>query len=222
MFNVAEDIPSARVGRTLALVVIAAFVVLVLVAGYVYINRVPPTAEGELTAVWLYQPLPPAATDEVPVSVVPRGNSLLLLIPVRIRNLSEKPLSVMDLEGVVRVGDTDYKSYAASVVDFDKVFQYYPDLDSYRQAALLPHSEIPPGGESRGLVVFNYALDAEQWSKANSFQVDVTFDTIPYIIHLTWPTFPAHGQIAATVPAPPPTASAKLHKRPTTVAPSSP
>ena len=218
MFNVAEDIPSARVGRTLALVVIAAFVVLVLVAGYVYINRVPPTAEGELTAVWLYQPPPPAATADVLVSNVPRGNSLLLLVPVRVRNLSEKPLSVMDLQGVVRVGDTDYKSYAASTLDFDKVFQYYPDLDAYRQPTLLPHSEIPPGGESRGMVVFNYALDEDQWSKANSFQVDVTFDTIPYILHLTWPTFPAHGQIAATVPAPPPTVAAKPHRQSTTTA----
>lgn len=219
MFNVAEDIPSARVGRTLALVVIAALIVLVVVAGYVYVNRVPPTAEGELTAVWLYQPLPPAATGDVPVSVVPRGNSLLLLVPVRIRNLSEKPLSVMDLTGVVRVGDTDYKSYAASTLDFDKVFQYYPDLDAYRQPALIPHSEIPPGGESRGMVVFNYALDEEQWSKANSFEVDVTFDTIPYILHLTWPTFPAHGQIAATVPAPPPTAAVKPHRQSTTTTP---
>jgi len=218
MFNVAEDIPSARVGRTLALVVIAALIVLVVVAGYVYVNRVPPTAEGELTAVWLYQPLPPAVTGDLPVSVVPRGNSLLLLVPVRIRNLSEKPLSVMDLTGVVRVGDTDYKSYAASTLDFDKVFQYYPDLDAYRQPVLIPHSEIPPGGESRGMVVFNYALDEEQWSKAASFQVDVTFDTIPYILHLTWPTFPAHGQIAATVPVPPPTA-VKPHRQSTTTTP---
>jgi len=222
MFNVAEDIPSVRVGRSLALVGIAVLIVFVLIAGYVYINRVPPPTEGELTAVWLYQPLPPPVTGDVPVSAVPRGNSLLLLVPVRIRNLSEKPLSVMDLNGVVRIGDTDYKSYAASTMDFDKVFQYYPDLDAYRQSALIPHSEIPPGGEARGMVVFNYALNEDQWSKANSFQVDVTFDTIPYILHLTWPTFPAHGEIAATVPAPPPTAAAKLHKRPTTAAPSSP
>jgi len=218
MFNVVDQVPSIRVGRALALAGIAALVILVLIAGYVYINRVPPTAEGELTAVWLYQPLPPAATADVLVSNVPRGNSLLLLVPVRVRNLSEKPLSVMDLQGVVRVGDTDYKSYAASTLDFDKVFQYYPDLDAYRQPTLLPHSEIPPGGESRGMVVFNYALDEDQWSKANSFQVDVTFDTIPYILHLTWPTFPAHGQIAATVPAPPPTVAAKPHRQSTTTA----
>lgn len=168
-----------------------------MIASYVYVNRVPPTAEGELTAVSLYQPQP-QATRATLAAAVPAGNTLLVLVPIRVRNLSEKPLSVMDLSGVVKVGDTDYKSYAASLVDFDKVFHYYPDLDTYRQPELPRHSEIPPGGESQGMVVFNYALAEDQWSKANSFQVDVTFDTIPYILHLTWPTFPAHGHIAAT------------------------
>jgi len=196
MFNVAEEIPPIRVGRAFALAGIAAVVVLLAIAGYVYVNRVPPTAEGELTAVSLYQPQPQATEATLPAAV-PAGNTLLVLVPIRVRNLSEKPLSVMDLSGVVKVGDTDYKSYAASSVDFDKVFHYYPDLDTYRQPELPRHSEIPPGGESQGMVVFNYALTEDQWSKANSFQVNVTFDTIPYILHLTWPTFPAHGHIAA-------------------------
>ena len=197
MFNVAEEVPSMRVGRALTLAGIAAVVVLLAIAVYVYVNRVPPTAEGELASVSLYQPQPKLSADSVAVAI-PRGNTLLLLVPVKIRNLSQKPLSVMDLTGVVKLGDTDYKSYAASTSDFDKVFQYYPDLDAYRQAALLPHSQIPPGADSEGLVIFNYALTEDQWSQASSFKVDVSFDTVPYILHLNWPTFPAHSRIAAT------------------------
>jgi hypothetical protein len=221
MFNVAEEIPSIRVGRALGFAGIAAVVVLLLVAGYVYVNRVPPTAEGEVAAVWLYQPLPPPVTDATPVSAVPRGNSLLLLVPVKIRNLSEKPLAVMDLSGVIRLGDTDYKSYAASSTDFAKVFQYYPDLATHRQPELPRHINIPPGAQSEGLVVFNYALTEDQWSHASTFFVDVTFDTIPFILHLTWPTFPAHGTIAATQPLPPPssTAAAVPRKRSTAAHP---
>lgn len=218
MFNVSEEIPPIRVGRAFALAGIAAVVVLLVIAGYVYVNRVPPTAEGEMTAVLLYRPQPQPMDAALPAAV-PAGNSLLVLVPIRVRNLSEKPLSIMDLSGVVKVGDTDYKSYAASTPDFDKVFQYYPDLDAYRQSALIPHSEIPPGGESQGMVVFNYALTEDQWNRAASFQIDVTFDTIPYILHLTWPTFPAHGHIAATVPLPAPTAAVKPHRQSTTTTP---
>src|SRR5271166_5462096 len=123
MFNVSEEIPPIRVGRAFALAGIATVVVLLVIAGYVYVNRVPPTAEGEMTAVLLYRPQPQPMDAALP-AVVPAGNSLLVLVPIRVRNLSEKPLSVMDLSGVVKIGDTDYKSYAASSLDFDKVFHY--------------------------------------------------------------------------------------------------
>jgi hypothetical protein len=217
MFNVAEEIPRMRVVRGLALVGIAVLLVLAMVAVYVYFNRDTPPAEGELTAVLLYQPLPRVVATAAPAAV-PAGNTLLLLAPIKIRNMSEKPLSVMDISGVIRLGDTDYKSYAASTLDFDRVFKYYPDLDAYRQSALIPHSQIPPGGEAQGMVVFNYALPEDQFSKAQSFEIDVTFDTIPYILHITWPTFPAHNHIAATV-APPPSSTATVAHHKTTATP---
>ncbi|HZD50392.1 MAG TPA: hypothetical protein VE178_16740 [Silvibacterium sp.] len=205
MFDVVDQAPSVKPARAFILVTVAIVIVLVAIAGYVLLNRVPPTAGGEISAVWLYQPLPPQTADGSPA---PRGNGLLLLAPIKIRNLSTKPLSVMDLSAVIRIGDTDYKSYAASSPDFDKVFTYYPDLDAYRKPILLVHSEIPPGGETEGLAIFNFALAEDQWSKASTFFVDVTFDDTPYVLHLAWPTFPAHQHIAAVqapvVPQAPP------------------
>jgi hypothetical protein len=197
MFNVAEDVPSAKPARAFAIIGVAIVIVLVGIAVYVVLNRVPPTAQGEISAIWLYQPLPPQTADGSPA---PPGNGLLLLAPIKVRNQSTKPLAVMDMTAVIRIGDTDYKSYAASPSDFDKVFLYYPDLDGYRKPILIRHSDIPPGGESQGLAIFNFALTEDQWSKASAFFVDVTFDTTPYVLHLTWPTFPAHVHIAAVQP----------------------
>jgi hypothetical protein len=196
MFNVAEEMPSPRPGRAFAYVGIAIAIVLITIVAYVLLNRVAPTAAGDISNLWLYQPLSAQMRDG---STAP-SNGLLMLVPVKVRNISSKPLSVMDLTAVVRVGDTDYKSDAASETDFDKVFQYYPDLETYRKPILLRHSEIQPGGERQGLVVFNFALPEDQWSKASAFFVDVTFDTTPYVLHLTWPTFPAHEHIAAVQP----------------------
>ena len=197
MFSTVEDIPSTKSGRALLIIALAIVIVLVTIWAYVYFNPVAPTAAGDISAVWLYQPLP----AQIPNSTLPPpDNGLIMLVPVIVRNLSDKPLAVQDLNAVVRLGDTDYKSYAASPIDFDKVFQYYPDLEAYRKPIFLRHSPIPPGGELQGLVVFNFNLAEDQWSKASAFFIDVTFDATPYILHLTWPTFPAHGHIPAVKP----------------------
>jgi hypothetical protein len=198
MFNVTEEMPSTKPARAFMIVGVAVIIVLVAIAGYVLLNRVSPTAQGDISAIWLYQTLPPQTTDTS--SLPQHDNGLIMLVPARIRNLTEKPLSIMELSAVLRIGDTDYKSYAAPPLDFDKVFLYYPDLAAYRQPILLVHSEIPPGGEIQGMAVFNFALTEDQWSKASSFHIDVSFDTTPYILHLTWPTFPAHGHITAVQP----------------------
>ena len=198
MFNVAEQTtPSIKPARALGIVIVAVVVVLVAIAGYVAMNRVQPTAQGDLSAVYLYQPLPAQMPDS---TLPPPNNGLLALVPVKVRNVSTKPLAVQELSAVVRLGDTDYKSSAASPSDFDKVFLYYPDLEPYRKPLFLIHSEIPPGGELQGLVVFNFALTEDQWSQASAFFVDVTFDSTPYVLHLGWPTFPAHQHIAAVLP----------------------
>jgi len=197
MFDVAEQTPSIKPARVLGLVSIAVVAVFVVIAIYVLMNRVGPTAQGEIPGVWLYQPLPAQMPNN---TLPPPNNGLIALVPVKVRNLSTKPLAVMDMTAVVRLGDTDYKSYAASPGDFDKVFQYYPDLQAYRKPVFPRHSDIPPGGETEGLAVFNFAIPEDQWSHASTFLVDVTFDTTPYILHLTLPTFPAHQNISAVQP----------------------
>jgi len=197
MFNVADQTPSIKPARAFGVVAIAIVIVLVAIAAYVLMNRVSPTAAGNISDIWLYQPLP----AQMPNSTLPPpSNGLIALVPVTVRNLTDKPLAVMEMTAVVRLGDTDYKSSAASPPDFDKVFLYYPDLDAYRKPIFLVHSNIPPGGETQGMAVFNFALPEDQWGKASSFFIDVTFDTTPYVLHLAWPAFPAHQHIAAVQP----------------------
>jgi hypothetical protein len=197
MFNVAEETPSVKSARAFGVVIVAVVLVLVAIAAYVMMNRVAPTAEGNISAIWLYQPLP----AQMPNSTVPPpSNGLIALVPVKIRNVSTKPLAVQELTAVVRLGDTDYKSSAATASDFDKVFSYYPDLNTYRKPLFLVHSEIPPGGELQGLAIFNFALAEGQWNQASAFFVEASFDSTPYVLHLAWPTFPAHQHIDAVQP----------------------
>jgi hypothetical protein len=197
MFNVAEETPRFKAARAFGVVIVAIVIVLIAIAAYVVMNRVAPTAEGSITAISLYQPLP----AQMPNSTLPPpDNGLIALVPIQVRNVSTKPLAVQELTAVVRLGDTDYKSSAAIPSDFDKVFSYYPDLDSNRKPIFLVHSQIPPGGELQGLAIFNFALADTQWNQASAFLVDVSFDSTPYVLHLTWPSFPAAQHIAAVQP----------------------
>jgi hypothetical protein len=215
MFNIDEELPAPRAGHALKLAGIASLFVLLVVAGYVYLNRVEPPAAGELLAVRCYIPQAPlavAAADGGPPAEVPSGNRLLVLVPVKVQNTSKKPMSVQDFSGIVRLGDTDYQSYAASFSDFDKVFQFYPDLAGQYRAPFSRHDMIQPGGSQEGLLIFNYALTEEQWNHAASFEVNVSFDQRPEILHLKWATFPAHELIPSHAPAPP-VPEAKPHSR---------
>jgi hypothetical protein len=199
MFNVAEELPSMQVGHTLRLLGLAAVVVLLVVAGYMYFNRVSPSADGEVLEIKLYQPQP--AVSDIASTSVPQANSLLAFATVEITNKSTKPLSLQDLSGVVKIGDTDYRSFAASPIDFDRVFRYYDhDLAYYRKPPLFRHTMIQPGESLRGMVVFNYALTEDEWNQAESFKVTGTFDNIPELVRLSWNSFPAHGRIVSLPP----------------------
>jgi hypothetical protein len=185
MFNLVEEFPSVRPSHALKLGAIAACVVLSTIAGYILLNPQPPVPAGEVLDVKLYTPPPQemAADGRVVLASVSLPNqagqpnpTLLVLTPVKIHNTSDKPFSILDLAGVVRLGNKEYQSADVSAADFPKVFRYYPDLASYRQPPLLRHEVIQPGATATGLLVFNYPLTEDQWDKRASFQVKVSFD----------------------------------------------
>ena len=69
MFNVADQTPSIKPARAFGVVAIAIVIVLVAIAAYVLMNRVSPTAAGNISDIWLYQPLP---AKKLPTAHCPR------------------------------------------------------------------------------------------------------------------------------------------------------
>ncbi len=179
MFNFVEELPSIRPNYVLKLGTIATVLVVLAIAGYVLVNPAPPEPKGEVLDVKLYVPPSQAAEvdgAETPVSEPQPDKTLLVLSPVKIHNTSEKPFSIFDLSGIVRLGNAEFDSADVSMEDFRKVFQYYPDLIAYEQQPLLRHSVIQPGETVQGLLIFNYPLSQDQWDMRTSFQVTASFD----------------------------------------------
>jgi hypothetical protein len=190
MFNLVEEFPSPRASHVLKLGGLATLLVLLPIAGYVLLNLEPREPAGQVLDVKLYVPHAPgseaspttnpradsAANSRADVESVVPGKTLLVLTPVKIENTSDQPFSIFDLSGVVRLGDAEYESADVSPEDFQRVFQFYPDLSPYQQEPLLRNSVIQPGQTLEGLLVFNYQLSEEQWDQRTSFQVRASFD----------------------------------------------
>lgn len=179
MFNVNEEIPSIRVGRALALMFLSAFVVLGVVAGYVWWNRVPPSSHGVLLSLRAFSPPPlktAGITDEA-AAAMQGDQKLIVLAPVRISNIGKKPLTVLDLSADLDMGKIDYHSLDISADDFARVFKYYPDLAQMEgQQPLARHAVIQPGQTLQGLLIFNYPASLDDWSQRKSFDIRVTFE----------------------------------------------
>src|ERR1700728_1849447 len=105
MFNLVEEFPSPRASHVLKLGAVSTLLVLLAVAGFVMLNPLPRQPDGEVLDVKLYAPL--------------------VLTPVRLRNASDAPLSIFDLNAVLRLGDAEYNSAAVSPVDFEGVFHAF-------------------------------------------------------------------------------------------------
>ena len=173
-----------KAGHALKLAGLATFMILAAIAGYVYWNRVPPAAEGEVLSMRSYRPhaapslLTPAAVVASEPAEDQPDQPLIVLIPASIRNVGEKPLTVVDLTAVLHTGNAEYRSTDISAADFPRVFQFYPELadGQPQQQPMLRKTVIPPGGSLRGLLVFNYPVSPLEWTMRSSFTVAVAFD----------------------------------------------
>ena len=184
MFNTVEDMPTTKPARTFSVVGIAIVIVLVVIAAYVMLNRVSPTAEGDISAIWLYQPLPGQMAD----GSTPPSNGLIMLVPVQVRNVSSKPLSIMDLSAVVHVGDTDYKSYAA------------PETISTRFSSTIPTSRPTVSPSSSATPKSRPEANPRAWSSSTSLSLKISGAT-PQPLTSTSPSTPLHT--SCTSPGPP-------------------
>ena len=163
--------------RVLIALIISSLVVLI----WVRFGRKTPIATGDIARVAIY-PVQAKITGGAAGTPGMQGqdeiiNQLLVFAHVRLNNPNNAPITVVDDWAVVTMPDgTTQRSIGASGVDFDKVFQAYPQLAPLRMDPLRRDAQIQPGQSLDGLVVFSYPLSREEWEKRKSMQVTITFN----------------------------------------------
>lgn len=145
--------------------VIAAIVVTIAIAAYVIAGQKPPAATGEITRITAHpvhrettgldangSPMPKEAFDQI-----------LVFTHVKLHNQSDKPLFFRSITANVTLPDGIHSAYAASPVDYDRLFQAYPDLASFRAASIPSEPTIEPGKTLEGDFVAAFRMTKQDW-----------------------------------------------------------
>ena len=179
-FHLAQVDEPTNYGRLALRVLIALVLSSLVVFIWVRFGRKTPVASGEVARIRIY-PVQAKITGGSAGTPGQEGqdeiiNQMLVFAHVRLHNPNTAPITIEDDWAIVTLPDGNTRrSLGASVVDFDKVFQAYPQLAPMRMDPLRRNIEIPPGQSVDGLLVFSYPLSQDEWNKRKSMQVTVTF-----------------------------------------------
>jgi hypothetical protein len=157
-----------------AFVVVSAGITLFLLA-----NRTPPVAAGEVTQVWAHE----VHTINTPVdangvqSAGEQFDQVLVLAQVRVRNQSKDPIVLKDMLTNATFDDGIHSSYAATALDFDRIFIAYPELKALHGKTLIRETIVAPGEVLDGMVISSFHVSKAQWAarKDLSFSIDFKF-----------------------------------------------
>jgi hypothetical protein len=157
---------------------IAAVVVTLAIAIFVYIVKKPPVSAGEVLQV-NYYPVHTTFSGGAG-SVGMQGNNetfdqLLILAKVRVRNQTNIPLFLRDIAATVTMPDgSEQTNVAAGATDAARVFQAFPALASLQSAPFDRDVTVPPGQSTEGLAIFTFPMTKQQWDSRKGANVVVS------------------------------------------------
>lgn len=156
--------------------VIAAIVVTIAVAAYVIAGEKSPVAKGEITRVAAHLVHRETSAFDASGAPMPKDefDQVLLFSHVKLHNQSDKPLFLRSITANVTLPDGIHSSYAASPVDYDRLFKAYPELAEFHGNALPSEPVINPGQTLEGDFVSAFRLTKDQWASRKSLDFTVS------------------------------------------------
>jgi hypothetical protein len=160
---------------------IATVLVTLAVAIYVMAGTKPPAVTGEVEHVWAH-PLHTETSgfDAAGVAVAKEGfDQVLVLARVKLHNQSDKPVFLHEIMTNAKLDDGIHTSYAAIPIDYERVFQAYPELASLHGNGLSNSTTIDPGQTVEGTIVSSFHLGKDQWEARKDLNFTLGFQYLP-------------------------------------------
>jgi hypothetical protein len=143
----------------------AAAVVSAAIAFYMISGQKPPAATGEIEQVWVHPQHTETSGFDANGAPMPRevADQVYVFALVKLHNQSDKPLFLHNILANATLDDGIHSSYAATTVDYDRVFIAYPNMPVPHGKPLAPQTTIDPGQSVEGTIVSAFRLTKAQW-----------------------------------------------------------
>ena len=165
---ITEEFDSYKHTLPSAAPVAAAMLLVVIVLGILaYVLRAKPIATGSI--------------DEAFAVTLPAQSTSLAVVNVSFRNVTEKPLQLVNVNVAVHVKGASYQDNFASVADIPRYFQALPPLQEHAETPLSRDLMIAPGQNVSGSAIVSVPLTQEDFDARDSMTVTLTFADHPAV-----------------------------------------
>lgn len=143
-------------------IVIGIAVVAIVVFLFSFFGRSKPVAQGSVTDVF----------------AVPAGDSsVMVLVNFNLTNVTEKPVTIKQLQGVLNAGGKEMvDEHAASAVDYPRYVKAFPGLGEHAQNPIMPETKMAPGARIAGSALFSFDVTKDAFDSRQSLALRV----VPY------------------------------------------
>jgi hypothetical protein len=144
---------------------IAAVLVSIAIAIYMWAGQTPPVASGEIVQVWAHpghvetSGFDAAGAPTAKVSL----DQLLIFAHVKLRNESKVPLYLEDVQANAKLAEGILSVSAGDAAQYDEVFVAYPELAPLHAKVLTPRTMIAPGESLEGNAFWATRLNKQEW-----------------------------------------------------------
>jgi hypothetical protein len=159
--------------------IIATVVVALAIAAYVITGQKGPVASGEVTGVTAHMVHRETSAFDAGGAPKPKDifDQLLLFSHLKVQNLGKEPITVHDIMANITLPDGIHSANAASPYDYERLFQFMPDLNPLHGKSLPLETTLSPGQAIEGDVIMSFRMTKEEWDTHKNLDFSVA---IPY------------------------------------------
>jgi hypothetical protein len=171
-------------GHVVWAAVIATIVVSASIAIYFIAGQKPAAVTGDVVAIWAHpQHTETSGLDANGAPMAKESfDQMLIFTEVKLHNQSKEPLFLEGALTNATLADGIHSSYAASQVDYDRVFLAYPGLTVPHGTPLSTSLQLDPGQTVDGTFVSSFKLTKDEWDARKGLTFSLNFKYQPSLV----------------------------------------